>query len=716
MKSFLHSIHLKDSPGPLLGDQIIEFADTINVFYGLNGSGKTSLIRTIAAGLAHMDFESQSEFKDYAFYADFMFPILDENLFSFPPIKLGGVEFPSHRADDRWDWETYPKTFTHEYSELGPHFMSEIKFDICDSVIGYPATEVSDEYIFPGPQEFNDLETHLEIGEVDFWLQGNPLIHFSPLENQGNKRFEISIAHIYQNMNIELKKKWDEMIEDFIIADQAAAIVFPEDDDGDHIKKQNDLIDDQVTQKYVMQNNAFLNSNNFLFKRPSEHHFSKNKKILFLPSLGYTKFTKTNLIYENNLFKDQDKSKNSNIDAITVNYFTSASNSLKNNIESLESESEDFGNLVNEIYAHLLFGAPTLAFLPNKHQNSALGNIYCWYFKNGSNDNLIPINQLSLAQYRWAELSIKIAALSSRTVYYNTNEKFIKQTLVIDEPESALHITAQQHLVLGLEWLAENKNFQIFISTHSPLFMNFSSGKLFEVRSEEKGSQVYPLDQNLKESMTQLGIEPVDLLRRISTFLVVEGQHELDVFKELFAEELERKRIHLLPLRGASNLSSIVNSSFIFDFSEAKIAVLLDNLEIDLVQKIWNDAIEMTDKNELAEAKKYVLKNLPAGDRIENKFLREFMNRVLEENLTERIQLFGMSKKDIIEYLPANYFISGANWVSLTQEFKDQKEEKDFKKWLVKKYKADFSSENIRKAVQEMDSIHTDLTNLINNL
>ncbi len=35
---------------------------------------------------------------------------------------------------------------------------------------------------------------------------------------------------------------------------------------------------------------------------------------------------------------------------------------------------------------------------------------------------------------------------------------------------------------------------------------------------------------------------------------------------------------------------------------------------------------------------------------------------------------------------------------------------------IVTQDEADFSSENIRKAVQEMDSIHPDLTNLINNL
>ena len=123
----------------------------------------------------------------------------------------------------------------------------------------------------------------------------------------------------------------------------------------------------------------------------------------------------------------------------------------------------------------------------------------------------------------------------------------------------------------------------------------------------------------------------------------------------------------------------------------------------------------MTDKNLLDQAKEFILKNLPAAERIENKFLREFMSRVLDENRSERVEVFGMSKKDIIEYLPSNYFVSGSTWSKLHEEFISQNEFKDFKKWMTKKYNANFSSENIIEAVRGMDSIHVDLTNLINN-
>jgi hypothetical protein len=698
MKSYLHSLHLKDSPGPLEGDQYFAFNENINIFYGLNGSGKTNLIRTIVACLENL--ELRGEFKDYSLFADLLFPIVEEKI-----------------NDDRWDWNGDHKVFTHVYQWGGPQTLNEIKLDLCDSVIGYPATEdSSDVYVFPTlPEEFQ-LDSYLDKNSIDFWLQGSPLIHFSPIDTKGRQRYQINITHVKELMNEELKNKWYGLINRFIEADKRADELFPEENDLDYMTKQLEFIETEVTQKVVKEKNVFLNNANFLWKRVSSAPFPSNNKFVHLPTLGYTTGIRMRAVYETNLFDSDDQTKSSeDIDALTIRAMVYGPRDIKKNMEILEKESGNISHEVNLIYSKLMYGAPELAFMPTEHSLAVTGNSYSWYFKAANGFGFLPLNKLSLAQKRWAILSIKIAFLhfGSGTKSYLDSSK---NALVIDEPESALHITAQQYLVGGLRWLTEERNIQLFIATHSPLFMNYQNAKLFEIRKEIYGSKIYELNNNLRESMHELGLEPVDLLRQISTFLIVEGQHELDIFQELFNEELIKRKVHLLPLRGATNLSSIVNSSFIFDFSNAKISIILDNLEIDEVQKIWKEAIQMTDRNELDEAKKFILRKLPAGDRIENKFLREFMNRVLEENLTDRIELFGMSKKDIIEYLPADYFITGSNWESLTQEFKVQQEEKDFKKWLGKKYKADFSSENIRKAVQEMDSIHTDLTNLINNL
>ena len=698
MKSYLHSLHLKDSPGPLEGDQYFTFNENINIFYGLNGSGKTNLIRTIVACLENL--ELSGEFKDFSLFADLLFPIVDDEVF-----------------DDRWDRNNDHKIFSHIYKRGGPQTLSEIKFDLCDSVIGYPATEDSnDVYIFPTlPEEFQ-LDSYLEKNTIDFWLQGSPLIYFTPIDTKGRQRYEINISHVKDLMNEELKNKWYGLINRFIEADKKADELFPEDNDLDYMEKQLDFIEKEVTQKVVKEKNVFLNNSNFLSKRLSSVPFPLHNRFVHLPTLGYVTGLRMRAVYESSLFDSFDQIKSSeDIDAYTIRKMVYLPRDIKRNMEILEERSDKISEEVNLIYSKLMYGAPELAFLPTEHVFAVTGNAFSWYFKVANGFGYLPLNKLSLAQKRWALLSIKIAFLNFKDTN-NSYSELSKHALVIDEPESALHITAQQYLVGGLRWLTEERNIQLFIATHSPLFMNYPNGKLFEVKKEMEGSKVYELNSNLRESMHELGLEPVDLLRQISTFLVVEGQHELDVFQELFKDELIKKNVHLLPLRGATNLSSIVNSSFIFDFSNAKIAILLDNLEIDEVQKVWKEAIEMTDRNELDEAKKFILSKLPAGERIENKFLREFMTRVLEENLTERINLFGMSKKDIIEYLPANFFIPGSDWDSLTQEFKEQKEEKDFKKWLVKKYKADFSSESIRKAVQEMDSIHTDLTNLINNL
>jgi hypothetical protein len=266
-------------------------------------------------------------------------------------------------------------------------------------------------------------------------------------------------------MNTELRKKWLDMIELFIEVDKKSEELIPEDEEGEWVDKTKNYIEENATQKVVDQGNVFLNRNNWNWKRVSEGPYNKDKRLIFLPSLGYLKRSKSDVIYENELFKNDTKLHKLDLDEITISCLAEGE-TLIEKLNSLEKKSKDFSEKVNDIYSKLLIGAPELIFEISKHIKPENGNVYSWYIKNSNYYEILPINNLSLAQYRWAILSIKIA-LKVHTTYFVYNRDFrsySKDLLFIDEPESALHITAQQHLVDGLSWLAKEYDFQIFLS------------------------------------------------------------------------------------------------------------------------------------------------------------------------------------------------------------------------------------------------------------
>jgi len=43
-------------------------------------------------------------------------------------------------------------------------------------------------------------------------------------------------------------------------------------------------------------------------------------------------------------------------------------------------------------------------------------------------------------------------------------------TVLLDEPEAALHRTAEEYLAKGIQSVSEKYNIQFIISTHSPAF------------------------------------------------------------------------------------------------------------------------------------------------------------------------------------------------------------------------------------------------------
>ena len=346
-----------------------------------------------------------------------------------------------------------------------------------------------------------------------------------------------------------------------------------------------------------------------------------------------------------------------------------------------------------------------LAFLPG------LSNALHFTFDFDSSDtatlNIGPrvrADQGSRAEVRWLQFA--------RTARGNW--------LFFDEPEAGVHRTAEADLALCLNsdswlrttqprtYLSSDHGRTIVVATHSPEFLGLANANLLHVDGGQ-ARQIGPVD---RASLALLGLRPSDLLSRIKTFLLVEGEHEKIVFETLFGEELNQLRVGLVVARGGKNMKDIFDSQVLFDFSDARIVALLDNIDAGRVHSLWNRAKDLAATGQVDEAGALVRSELPRQGSGENRFLSQFLTRALEGGEHERVGAWGLQKEDIVLYLPTEAFGIRRTWDDALSAF-DASAGVSLKPWLSKKYGADFSLENVRKAAESLDHIPEDFTGLL---
>lgn len=705
MSSFLRFVHLRDHPGILRADQFVELSPGINILYGLNGSGKTSFLRRVASAIIHWDADEVSSIDLKSILS------MSRGLDLF--LEMGEGLSTSTRYDDVQELikPLYHSTFNRTFGP-GPCNLEQVKWDYLEGVIGFPIRSDSDNYYLT--QELD--EESISEDAVLKWTEGKPLLKYSLNEDEDNY-YEISLIHRINLLTNFQKEEWEKIKYRLDLIKDSLLELWNQDNFEEYRHHLNKHFFDHIWNQETQ--NLLINSNNFGFGKLGIFYitdfYNATEHYISLPSLGFSKSSGIWAIFEKSLFNEKLERTNDSeeeINVSTLNNIFRAGDSHMDRLareEKLQANANEITESANLIFSKLMLDAPRLVFMQSIHQLPEVGPSFSWYFSiDGKENSWHSLSELSLAQRRWAEISINLAFLQRESIWIR------KPILIIDEPEASIHITGQRHLLQGLVWLQNEYDLQILIASHSPLFLEISNAKIFELKKEDSGSLLRDLPKDLRSELSSLGIEPVDLLRGVNYFLIVEGQHEIDIINTLFSTEFAQMKIHLLPLRGAKNLTSIVNSSFIFEFSNAKVVVMLDNLEKENVSRVWSDSRNMLAEEKLEDIKKYILDNLPANERIEYKFLREFMVRAIEVGLDDRVNFFSMSKQDIIEYLPCESFVRNENWDTLRNKWNESKTKLDFKSWITKTYNFTFDSNKIKESVEEMDIIHEDLTDLLN--
>lgn len=368
------------------------------------------------------------------------------------------------------------------------------------------------------------------------------------------------------------------------------------------------------------------------------------------------------------------------------------------------------GDTANGYYRTLLQHAPDLRLALTDPAEWGYRDRLVWEARDRS-DQWVNISQLSSGQRRWAEFAIQLTLASFKPE--------VPVLIILDEPEQGLHRRAERHLVQALAELTEQLNAVTVVATHSPAFLRTDLARLVHVNRADDGLvslEIMPTE--LRDRIRDLGLDPADMLQLCRQIVLVEGEHDLIVFSELFSGEFNKAGAIVLPMRGAKGLKHLVDAQLLFDYTDVSILVVMDNDQTERVERIWNTAcVAAASGDHFLEVLGELISGAQGG---EGRYLHEFCSRAIKKGRYDRVAFQMTSAPDIVDYLPVSAFITPkrlrnagvATWGELRSEYKalDLSPNVDFKAWLQKSYGASFTPERVRSAVQSLHSIHPDLT------
>jgi energy-coupling factor transporter ATP-binding protein EcfA2 len=368
----------------------------------------------------------------------------------------------------------------------------------------------------------------------------------------------------------------------------------------------------------------------------------------------------------------------------------------------------DLSTRVSEICAGLMEDAPIVECTLNELPNWVERGVLTWNAIDPTGAQ-VPVEHLSRAQARWATFAIRFAVHSGRHP--------LPLLVVLDEPEAALHRRAERYLVEGLTNLAKNHNATIVTATHSPAFFSATEARLVHVsRGGDGSTELASMNDDIHASLVELGLEPADLLQHCRLVVLVEGEHELIIFDELFGAQLKAAGAELFALRGLRNLKTHADAQLLYRFTNARILIVTDNERSEDLNDIWDQACTARDAD---EDPLKPLEQFPKNSG-ERTFLSEFMAAAVLGDQRSRIHFHAMSLPDIIEYLPVERIAPGApagtTWPALHTRHAKGGGKPRFKDWLAQNMGGDYSDATLRRTVGDLDEIHPDFTQLLNHV
>ena len=683
--------------GPIR-QQYLDLAPGLNCLYGVNGAGKSQILSCLVKSLENSKDLISS---DYSGRGDAL--VLSGAALVYRASDFGAYENPISRMwseNSMGDGSGLPNRddilVAHDYDGMAR------------------SSEFEQNRITNEPNAFED---HLELIErtIDF---GRLVLFPRPDKNA----FQIIYAISVDCEDLEFKNFTSE----FVSQMKNAAAVWAQadfDDQEEHFPdriaelKGNPLVNafnvqGHLTDQYVAYYAEHWNEKDFNFP-------IQNFPFIPISSLGFVSQAPTSLYTEDSIDDIEVVNRRTRyvlLESATENLHNECSDDQDCSAWEHEDEISDDGE--SPFMVQVNFAANELQTTINRLLNSFLslapnlrlevGSRRQWFLNYAPSWEIgktigQSLGKLSFAQQRWVRLALDLGFRGSRLVARLSNHYQERQLLIIDEPERGLHRVGESHLASGLVTYAEDTGTAL-IATHSPSFLNLPSANVSLV-SDFRISHLAALEL---DALDQLGLHPSDLLMTYKVFWLVEGQHEIAIFETLFGETLRNERIKLLPLRGAKSLSSVVDSTLLFEFTKAKIVLTLDNLNGPLIQDAWGKAVAESAEGRPINKVRDDLAQVVTSKSGEGRQLLEFMSNCLINQVQERVTLTALSKKDIIEYFDPKEFGLTNSWRELHEMFAKTREFKNFKEFLIGTFGVRISSSLLSELASVLTEIPTE--------
>jgi predicted ATPase len=348
-----------------------------------------------------------------------------------------------------------------------------------------------------------------------------------------------------------------------------------------------------------------------------------------------------------------------------------------------------------------------------------------WLFRRARGGQLIEFENLSRAERIWAGAAVNDALYWHRRDHTSRpGDELRPLVTILDEPESALHRSAEAHTARALVERARDPRKIIFAATHSPELLDANEARIIEVKRGGAGrgmSMVRELDLADRAALDELGLMPSDLLRWPRVFLLVEGAHDEALLDAFFGDRLRMARVQILPLRGATKLPATIDSRVLFDFTDAHLVALVDNQDPRQISAAWTQALDNRESCTLEVATGGLAEAIP-GLEEEARFLREWLTAALRKGVENRVTPYSLKAKDIIEYVPIDSLLAtNATWDGLRAEHATAVEAqngspRDFKKWIEVQHRVRITPDLLRDAARDVDRVPDELERLMKTL
>jgi len=244
----------------------------------------------------------------------------------------------------------------------------------------------------------------------------------------------------------------------------------------------------------------------------------------------------------------------------------------------------------------------------------------------------------------------------------------------------------------------------VIVATHCPAFLDDAQARHTRVvrdpgAGDARADDLSPVQI---DQLRALGFTKSDILARYKTILLVEGLHDQLVIKGLLGEQLAARRVLVLPLRGITAAPMTAESQILLEFTDATLVVVSDDLNASALDEAHRQCLEARQAGRSDQYVAELLVRLLGKNKTENDAMRKLLHHAFVNDALDRISIFGLSRQDILGYIPCGYLIDGGDTQhDYYAEWEGTQASASFKPWLERKG-ARFEKHLIQKAVESM--------------